>query len=174
MTNEEVNAQLNKIIDKEYQWMLDNISQNIAKDKMSEYNVELLHFILLELYNKSPEYKIKLMNDDKVKYWVITSAGLQLRSSTSPFYRAVRREKMHARSGALPEIAFEAYEPEMWDCYQSGMESLSFYYRKLVEEKFLNSMSFDDISKKYQISKVHIKRDLVIAIDLLRNHCKHV
>jgi DNA-directed RNA polymerase specialized sigma24 family protein len=176
MNNEEIDRELGKVINEWYQWVLNEITRNIAKDQMREYGTELLHFVILELYNKTPEYKLDLINNKKVPFWLLTSSGLQLRSGSSPFYRQIRSNRMSARSGAedLDFATWEPYDGEMYDCFTQGMEQLDFYHRKLIEEKYLNEMTFKDISNKYQIAQHHIKKDLYIALQLIRDHCKHV
>lgn len=174
--NEEIDRELGRVIEKHYKWLLKEITTKIAKDQMSEYGPELLHFVIIELYNKSPEYKKQLLSDNKVQYWLLTSSGLQLRSGSSPFYRQIRSNRMSARSGAedLDFATWEPYDGEMYDCFTQGMEQLDFYHRKLIEEKYLNEMTFKDISNKYQIAQHHIKKDLYIALQLIRDHCQHV
>ena len=173
MTNKEVDRELSKVIERDYEWLLSNVSYNITKGKMSEYNVELLHFIILELYDKEPQYKSQLLKNGKVKYWIITSAGLQLRSSTSPFYRQIRKTRMSVREHP-PELFYEAYDPTMWDCYESGMKEIGWYHRHLLTEKYINKLTFNEIHQKYAISKVHLKRDVHDALEMMRKHCKDI
>lgn len=176
MNNEEIDREIGRVIEKHYKWLLKEIQRNIAKDAMREYGPELLHFVIIELYNKSPEYKQQLLSDNKVQYWVLTSSGLQLRSGSSPFYKQIRENRMSARSGdvSLDNEIYEAYDPELYDCFTEGMETLNFYHRTLIQEKYLNELTFKDISVKYQIAIHHIKKDLYIALQLIRDHCKHV
>jgi hypothetical protein len=176
MNNEEIDRELGRVIEEWYKWVLNEIQCNIAKDAMREYGPELLHFVILELYNKTPEYKKQLLEDKKVPYWLLSSSGLQLRSGSSPFYRQIRQTRMTARSGdeSMDILTYEAYDGEMYECFQQGMENLNFYHRKLLEEKYLNELTFNDISRKYQISVHHIKRDIYIALELIRNQCKHI
>jgi DNA-directed RNA polymerase specialized sigma24 family protein len=174
--NEEINRELGKVITEYYDWLLNEIAKNIAKDQMKEYGSELLHFIIIELYNKTPEYKLNLLENKKVPWWILTSSGLQLRSGSSPFYKQIRESRMSARSGdvSLDNEIYEAYDPELYDCFTEGMETLNFYHRTLIQEKYLNELTFKDISVKYQIAIHHIKKDLYIALQLIRDHCKHV
>jgi len=176
MNNEKIDRELGKVIGEWYEWLLKEITTNIAKDQMREYGPELLHFTVLELYKKSPEYKQQLLNNKKVPYWILTSSGLQLRSGTSPFYREVRSNRMSARSGGdeMDVIAWEPYDGEMYECFTQGMEQLDFYHRKLIEEKYLNELTFKAISDKYQIHQNHIRKDLYNALQMIRDYCKHI
>jgi hypothetical protein len=176
MNNEEIDRELGKVIGEWYEWVLKEINTNICKDQMREYGPELLHFVVLELYNKTPEYKKQLLEDKKVPYWLLTSSGLQLRSGSSPFYRQIRSNRMSARSGG-EDLGFAEYEPydgELYDCFISGMDNLDFYHRRLLEEKYFNQLTFTDISRKYQIAINHLKRDIYMALQMIRDHCKHV
>jgi hypothetical protein len=179
MTEAELNNKIGQIIERYYDWLKREIKQNIAKDGMSGYAEELLHFIIMELYNKSPEKKQKLLDDNKIPFWILTSSGLQLRSSSSPFYNLIRRNKLQARSGDLDfeehiDIQDIPYDSEMYDCFKKGMEQLNWYNRKLLEEKFLNQLSFKAISEKYNISTKHLRKDVYIALLEIRKFCKYI
>ena len=179
MTEEELNNKIGQIIEKYYNWLKREIKTNIAKDSMSGYAEELLHFIIMELYNKSPEKKQKLLDDNKIPFWILTSSGLQLRSGSSPFYSLIRKNRLQARSGDLDfeehiDIQDTPYDPEMYDCFKKGMEQLNWYNRKLLEEKFLNQLSFKAISEKYNISTKHLRKDVYIAILEIRKFCKYI
>lgn len=176
MNNEKIDRELGKVIEEWYDWILNEITTKIAKDAMREYGPELLHFVILELYNKSPEYKLKLLKDEKVPYWLLTSSGLQLRSGSSPFYRQIRSNRMSARSGddTIDYLQYEEYDGELYDCFLSAMETLDYYHRCLLEEKYINQLPFTEISRKYQISITHLKRDTYIALEMIRKHCKHI
>ena len=147
-----IKNKLNKIIEKKYNWVLNEIKTNICKDQMGEYGTELLHFIILELFNKSPEYKQQLLNDNKVEYWLLTSSGLQLRSGSSPFYRLVRETRTYGvdeeYDSILSNISYEPVDNELYDCFTEAMNNLDYYHKKLVEEKYLNELTFKAISKK--------------------------
>jgi hypothetical protein len=176
MNNEEIDRELGRVIGEWYEWVLNEIQRNIAKDAMSEYGPELLHFMIIELYKKSPEYKQKLLDNGKVPYWLLTSSGLQLRSGSSPFYREIRSNRMSARSGGdeMDVISWEPYDGELYDCFTQGMEKLDFYHRRLLEEKYLNEMTFKAIADKYKIHQNHIRKDVYIALQMIRDFCKHV
>jgi len=176
MNNEKIDRELGRVIGEWYEWVLREITTKIAKDQMKEYGPELLHFVILELYNKSPEYKQQLLDDEKVPYWLLTSSGLQLRSGSSPFYRQIRQTRMAARSGddSLDFAEYEPYDGDLYDCFTSAMENLDYYHRRLLEEKYLNNLTFTDISRKYQIAIHHLKKDTYIALEMIRKHCKHV
>lgn len=176
MTEEEINKKISDQIEKSYKWLHKEIKTKIAKDQMKEFGTELLHFVILELYNKSPEYKQKLLKDEKVPYWILTSSGLQLRSGSSPFYNQIRKTRMSTRSGdvSLDNEVYEPYDPEMYDCFVKGMENLNFYYRKLLEEKYINELSFNAISQKYKITLKHVRRDVYIGILQIRKFCNHI
>jgi len=176
MNNEKIDRELGKVISEWYDWVLNEVQTKIARDQMKEYGVELLHFVIIELYNKSPEYKKQLLDDGKVPYWLLTSSGLQLRSGSSPFYRQIRQTRMSVRSGddSLDTFAYEPYDGDLYECFTSAMENLDYYHRRLLEEKYLNNLTFTDISKKYQIAIHHLKKDTYIALEMIRKHCKHI
>ena len=93
---------INVYVNKWYGWLLGEVKRNIAKDGMAMYSEDLLHHVILDLYNL-PEHKItQMVDDDKLRWYILRGCGLQLRSSTSPFYRLHRKEKMQSRENYTP------------------------------------------------------------------------
>jgi hypothetical protein len=95
MNNEKIDRELGRVIEEWYEWVLKEITTKIAKDQMREYGPELLHFVILELYNKSPEYKKQLLEDKKVPYWLLTSSGLQLQQFLFAPYKIEEEQQKH-------------------------------------------------------------------------------
>ena len=182
---------INKYVEEWYGWMLGEVKRNIAKDKMSEYDEDLLHHVILDLYNLPAPKITQMVDDDKLRWYVLTGCGMQLRSSTSPFYRLHRREKMQSRenythssehefNGSFNGIGIleKVYEPyddvieRLSVCLQDSMAELGFYHRTLLEKHFIEKWSIQRIHKFYQISKTHIVKDINYGLDYVREYCK--
>jgi len=182
MTKEQ---QINKYIAQWYDWLLNEISNNIANGMMSEYREDLLHHIILDTYNL-PDAKInQMVTDDKLRWYLLRGAALQLKSSTSPFYRIWRRNKMSSREnythngenesfngkGILEKI-YEPYEMAEWEkCFHNEWENLHWYQKHLLERKFIQKWSYQRMFEHYNISKRHIIKDINETILTLRNKC---
>jgi len=186
MTKED---KINRYVGEWYRWMLSEVKRNIAKDKMDEYGEDLLHHVILDLYNLPVDKITQMIDDDKLRWYVLTGCGLQLRSSTSPFYRLHRREKMQSRENythSSPEAEsfsglgiLDRVDEEYDDiidrlqmCFQDSIEEIGFYHRTLLQKHFIEKWSIQRIHKHYSISKTHIIKDINYALDYVRNNCK--
>jgi RNA polymerase sigma factor (sigma-70 family) len=176
MTEEEINEEIGKEITRRYKWLVTQVKTNIAKDMMSGYAEDLLHHIIIDLYKKTPEYKLDLLNNKKVENWILVACGFQLRSGSSPFYREHRQLRMSARSGMLPDGFFEEDTSldDLYQCLLKAMEHLDVYQRTLIQRKYFDKWTYDEICDYYQISKTHLTKDTKIAIKKIREYCNNV
>ena len=130
-----------------------------------------------------------MVDDDKLRWYVLRGCSLQLRSSTSPFYRLHRREKMQSREnwvnnsnhefqgsfsgkGILEKIDEPYIHDDLWDCFQESMNNLDYYHKALLQKHFMEKWSIQRIHKHYQISKTHIVKDINYGLDYIREYCK--
>jgi RNA polymerase sigma factor (sigma-70 family) len=176
MTKEEIDEALSQEISKRYNWIKHQVKTNIAKGGMNDYSDDLLHHIILDLYKKTPEYKLNLLQNEKVENWILVACGFQLRSGSSPFYREHRRHKLQSRSGAMPEIIVEDVDgkDEMYLCLIQAIEKLDVYKKTIIQKKFFDNWTYDQISEHYQISKTHLIRDTKKAVKEIRQYCNTI
>ena len=128
-----IEKRLNKWVNDHYEWLRGEIGTNITWGKMSEYTEDLLHHIILDLYKMDPEKIQELLDNGKLKYYVLRGASLQIRSKTSPFYIIHRKTKLQARSGIIGSGEYdreEGYEmdtpdnkEDLYDCFQRALRS---------------------------------------------------
>ena len=184
MTKEE---KINKFVSENYKWLLNEVKKNIAKGKMSEYAEDLLHHILLDLYKLSEGKLDQLLNDGKMKWYILSGCGLQLRSSTSPFYRIHRRTKMSTREnysggedheftftggmGILEQVYVPYEEDPLYQCMTKEMENLHWYYRTLIQDKWIEGLTLNQMREKYGITLSSLSKDLKIAYEIIRTKC---
>lgn len=178
---------INKFVSENYKWLMKEVKKNITKGKMGEYAEDLLHHVILDLY-KMDEGKItQLLDDDKMKWYILSGCGLQLRSSTSPFYRVHRRNKMSARENysggedhefhfsgtkGILEQEYQPYEGDpLYECMMIEIECLHFYYRTLIEDKWLRGMTLNEMREKYNITLSSLSKDLKVAYAIIREKC---
>ena len=182
-----VEERLNKFVSENYKWLMNEVKKNIARGKMSEYGEDLLHHVILDLY-KMDEGKItQLLDDEKIKWYILSGCGLQLRSSTSPFYRIHRKQKMSSRenyvSGDDHEFTFagsrgileQVYEPyeedELYQCMEYELENLHWYYRTLIQDKWIDGLTLNQMRDKYNITLSSLTKDLKVAYAIIREKC---
>ena len=180
--NMTIKDRLDRFINKEYKWLRSNIVHNIAKGQMKDYADDLLQEMIIQLYGMKEEKIEMLLDGGKLKWYVLTGAGMQLRSNTSPFYRRIRKHKMSARENGLDgsdsniferiddteELSTECY----YICMQREIENLHWYNKTLLQEYWIQGLHLDDLHKKYNISKKHLTKDLNAAILTIRENCE--
>jgi hypothetical protein len=173
---------LDKFVEKEYKWIDREIRNNIAKNQMADYADDLLQEMIIQLYNMKEEKIEQLLDNGKLKWYVLSGAGMQLRSSTSPFYQRIRKHKMSAREFGLPgtdanifekiddteELSTECY----YICMQREIENLHWYNKTLLQEYWIQGLHLEDLHQKYKISKAHLTKDLNAAILQIRENCE--
>lgn len=178
-----IENRLNRWVSEEYEWLLGEISTNIANGRMSGYASDLLHHIILDLYKMDPDKIEGLLDNGKLKWYCLRGAALQIKSQTSPFYRIHRKEKMNARSGMMDNGAYdtEYYELEdpdtgesLYDCFQRAMNEIHWYQKTLLEKKIIEGRTYQEIYEYYNISKTHLIRDINEALRDIRLICKHI
>ena len=173
---------LDIFVTKEHSWLDREIKTNIAIGKMADYADELLQEMIIQLYGMKEEKIDEMLENGKLKWYVLSGAGMQLRSSTSPFYQRVRKHKFYARESGLPgsdsnifervddteELSTECY----FSCMQREIENLHWYNKILLKEYWIDGLHLDALHAKYKISKKHLTKDLNEAILIIRENCK--
>lgn len=181
--NKEIEKRLNEWVSEEYEWLLGEISTNITKGRMSGYTSDLLHHILLDLYKMDSDKIEGMLDNGKLKWYVLSGASLQIRSQTSPFYRTHRKEKTWARSGVIDSGMYdtETYELEdpdtgesLYDCFQRAMSEIHWYQATLLRKKIIEGKTYQEIYEYYNISKTHLIRDINEALRDVRLICNNI
>ena len=177
-----IKDRLDDWVRREYKWIDREIRANIAKNQMRDYADDLIQEMMIQLYNMKEEKIEQLLDNGKLKWYVLSGAGMQLRSNTSPFYNRIRKHKMSAREFGLPgtdanifekiddteELSTECY----YICMQREIENLHWYNKTLLQEYWIQGLHLDDLHAKYKISKKHLTKDLNAAILQIRENCE--
>lgn len=177
-----IKERLDEWVRVEYKWISREIRNNIAKGQMADYADDLIQEMFIQLYNMKEEKIEQLLDNGKLKWYVLTGAGMQLRSNTSPFYQRIRKHKMSAREMGLPgsdknifervddteELSTECY----FICMKREIENLHWYSKTLLKEYWEQGMHLEELHQKYNISKKHLTKDLNAAILTIRENCK--
>jgi hypothetical protein len=177
-----IKSRLDRWVSDHYEWLDGQIRANIAKGKMREYADDLIQEMMVQLYGMKEEKIEQLLDNGKLKWYVLSGAGMQLRSKTSPFYQRLRKHKMMARENGLEgsdkniferiddteEMSTECY----FSCMKRGIENLHWYSKTLLKEYWEQGMGLDALNEKYNISKKHLTKDLNAAILTIRENCE--
>jgi len=165
---------------KNYSGFENEVRRNITKTSgpMKDYLHDLIQIAVLQFLNKPLSQQYQMLNDNKVQEYLLVTCKMHIISSTSPFYNIVRKHKLQARSGALPEMStendLEWLEDQDWyQCFQREMGKMNFYYRQLLIDKYQEGLTFDQLHKKYNITKTSLTKDIRAALQLLRCRCNN-
>lgn len=180
----EVKDKLDKWVSREYEWFKGEVGTNITWGKMSQYTEDLVHHILSDLYKVKDEQIEEMLENGKIKGWVLRAASLQIRSNTSPFYSTFRKHKLSARSGIIDSNNGNTYdsgyemdvdnEEELMDCFEKAVDNLHWYQKTIFNKKFKEGKTLQEVYEYYNISKNHLIKDLNKAIEEIREKCKHI
>lgn len=171
---------LDKFIEKEYRWIEREIKNNIAKNQMTDYADDLIQEMMIQLYNMKEEKVEQLLDNGKLKWYILSGAGMQLRSSTSPFYLKIRKHKMYARENGLEGsdknmfetgAIYEEYEEELYTCFKYELENLHWYSKTILKEYWLEGHTLESLRIKYGISKRHLTKDINAAMKTIQENC---
>ena len=176
-----IKDRLDKFVREEYEWLDKEIRANIAINQMKDYADDLIKEMIIQLYNMNEEKIEKLLDNGKLKWYILSGAGMQLRSSTSPFYLRIRKHKSFARENGLPGSnsnifdtgeVYEEYDESLYQCFKREMENLQWYQKTIMDEYWFQNMTLEEMRAKYNISKRHLVKDLNQAIYDIREACE--
>ena len=181
--NQEIKDRLNEWVSDHYQWLIGEVNRNIANGKMNEYASDLLHHIIMDLYKMKDEKLEGMLNNGKLKWYVLSGCALQLKSQTSPFYRIHRREKAYARSGVIDDGMYDTktYEikdfdagEDLFECFQRAIGEINWYLSALLKKKIIEGQTYQEMYEFYNISKTHLIKDINQGLKEIRTICNNV
>jgi len=161
-----------------YVWFNRQVKKNITKPSgpMVQFHDDLIQIVVEQFLTRPLLQQKQMLDDNTVSNYLLVSAVRHLQSSTSPFYNIVRKERMKSRSGAIPDNSnedenepFEQYD--WYQCFKREMEKMSFYHKQLLLDKYQYCLTFDEIQKKYNITKNSLVNDIKSAMQFLRCRC---
>ena len=180
MITKKTKNRIDNWVQKNYVWLNGEIKTNIAKGQMKQYGDDLTIHMIETIYSQPESKIIQMLDDDKLGWWLLTGASMQLRSSTSPFYRIYRQEKSWSREQGLEgsfsnvfERPDEPYDDSLMECFQKEYDNLDWYLKTIMNKYFFEGQTLQDIHEYYNISKRHLTKDLNTAINQIRELCNN-
>jgi hypothetical protein len=194
MSEEEMRKEINAKVVLWYPKMVKD-SKQIAGANFEKYGNDLLAFVLEDfLCNKDLEYQYKVaVQDNKLVNYIGYSMGLQIKSSSSPFWFRYRKEGYNSRGIYLAEDGSVEIDPSVeigeemddefdspyyiknnLDCVRYALEQLHWYDKILIEEYYIKGVTFRDMHKKYNISLNSLKKDIDSALTKIRKICLYI
>jgi hypothetical protein len=72
------------------------------------------------------------------------------------------------------EDELELLEDQEWyQCFKREMESMNFYYKQLLIDKYEHGYTFQELNEKYNITKNSLTKDVRAAMQFLRCRCNN-
>ena len=175
MNETELNIELNKWFNLNYEYLRKEVATNISNGQMSDYADDLLNLCIESFLNRSFESKLQMFLDNKISNFLLRCSSFQIRSGTSPFFNQYR--KYYTHNGYLPGFMDETIEDkdnidvEMYSCFKKEMENLNWYETRLLDLKFYQKMSYKEINKIYHLPLSTLKREVENFLIKIRNKC---
>lgn len=135
----------------------------IAVTRNHQNTDDLISDIVIDLLERGDDFIQELLVNNKVQHYLIKAAYTQYNSSTSPFYLKYRKQVF----GELPEdieiedevIIHQDTEKLVKDI-KLYIGNLPVYERTLAERHIVDGYSGREMSKMYNINRVHISKDI--------------
>ena len=177
--------EVNKKIEEHWDKMVAD-SKQVAGYNYDKYGEDLLMFTLSEFLNKKPiEYQYKVaVTDNKLPNYIGRAMSLQIRSSTSMFWRYYRKgaynsrgvyEAEHVENEDLYDSDYlmsPDKEKSAYDCMMWVMKNeLDWYEKVIIEEIYLNKTPKKVFREKYGLPNNSFNKDLKKTITKFRKLC---
>ena len=149
--------EFNNYITREYNTLL-NISNKMTKN--DSYAGDLLNYVLLQIYDK-PVLKLRTLDDNSIKYYIVAIMRINWFSKTSPFFRKVKRESgLYNELSLVKEIVQHEdslEEHKLMDLMEEEWAELD-WFRKKIFEKYMVMGSLKRVSKDTTIPLTSVAR----------------
>jgi RNA polymerase sigma factor (sigma-70 family) len=155
---------IRQYIEKNYIEILNKVKAVTRNHQDTE---DLLQDCILNLLEKGSDYTNQIVEDDKVQHYIVRMVHIQFNSSTSPFYTQYKKSSL--KSKEIDEELIESLEDKqeviedsakLVDDVKLYIGNLPIYNRTIAEQHFINGKSQREMSKFYNINRIHIAKDL--------------
>ena len=154
-----MNQQIELYLSKNY-YVLLNIAKKITKQ--SELSQDLLHEIILQLYDKD-EIKLREYDDNSIKYYITAVMRINYYSKTSPFHYRIRRERIlfNVDLSQCWDLSYEQEEfesEELLQLLEIEYANLDWFKKSLLDLYLSLNSSMKAVSRKTNIPTQSISR----------------
>lgn len=161
---------MNKEINETYPKLLQNATKICRNRKIAE---EVLQMVMLSFLEMDEERKINIIENGMLENFITKSVALNFHSSTSPYHRLHRKRKhnelfdVHSQDSEEWRLLFH----ERCDCVKGAVEEMFWYNKVLIEEKFYQGLTYQQLHKKYNISLNALVRDIKEGLLMIKEKC---
>ena len=160
-------------INRNYEMLVDNVAR-ITRNR--DEAIEILHICILSLLEFPADKQQRLYDEGKLEHYITSASSLQYKSSTSPYHRQNRRhyrnetEWVEWKYQHNPEEENDEYN-ELCECVLRELDNLHYYFRILIQEKFIKGLTYQEMNEKFRISKNSLLRDVKEGLKMLKEKC---
>lgn len=164
---------VNKIIMAEYSKLLDNANR-ICKDK--DTSQEIVQMCLLSFCELGEDRQQQIINGGKLEHFITKCVSLNFNSSTSPYHRQYR--KVQYNHFEFNDSVYEVEEEdnkwihEKCDCLERELENLHWYDKHLIQKKYYEGWTYQQLHEYYNISLNSLVKDIKKTITTLKQKCE--
>lgn len=165
-----MNKDIERYITTNYYQLL-TITRKITKNH--ELSQDLLHEVILQLYNKS-NIVLQEYSNDQIKYYIVSIIRINWHSNTSPFYYKIRRESSKYTNideifNMADDTQLDFEKQQLFDILEQSWCELD-WFRKSLFEMYLTLGSMKKVSKQTRIPLSSISRYLKESKDLIKHN----
>ncbi len=141
---------------------------------------DLLSDLVVSLLEKPSEYQQDLLNKNKVDHWFTSSAMMQYKSASSPFF--YKYKSFNMRTNEFEEWRHPQDYDSDGDVSQSErviqyikslLETYNVYVRTLATEHILHQKSFSAIGREYGVNRAYVSKLVSPAREDIYNKVKN-
>lgn len=139
--------------------------------KNDDFASELLHEVIMQLYNKK-EWKLKSLDDNSIKYYIIRCLMVNWTYESSPFNRKHKQDHKFVEINESIELAAEQTEIEkhkLLEIVEMEWTELN-WFNKVIFEKYMILGSLKKVAKDTTISLSSIGRYVKETKDIIKTN----
>lgn len=127
---------------------------------------DLLQDCILNFLEKGNDYTNQVLQDGKVQHYLVRMGHIQFNSSTSPFYTQYKKSSLKSQEieddilQIEDEVIIHEDKEKLVNKVKLYIGNLPHYERTLAEKHFIDNTSQRNMSKIYNINRIHIAKDL--------------
>ena len=123
---------------------------------------DLLQDLSISLLEKPIEYQMDLLSKNKVDHWFVSSASIQFKSTTSPYYYKYRKFLDNTTEIQDWNTSVDMEEEDinkveiLREFIRKELNTYNVYTRILCTEHLISGKSFSEISREYKLNRKYV------------------
>lgn len=171
-------------LEKIYPQLLINCKKTVGAG-FKRWGDDLLPLCIEMFLEMQTDKQVKIIQDGKLENYITKSMGMQLKSKTTRFWHKYRKLNESLRD-FLPNYNYgpdyttfnKSFEESnlpvrVIKCLQQAIKDFMPYEKMLVNEILIQKQTYASISKKYNISYGHLKKDSKDIQKQLKELCRN-